>query len=503
MKRKETNEEKLHSLVPEDEYSSGRTPGFLWSPEEILAEMQGVPIPIKLNGLKLLLEVGGVDRGWIMDFTSEEVSVHRYDIPGFDSKSQKKPSGPPPLNELKYLPWVWYRDRKVYSKIESGKMSDMSAFVTGKIVLSGDSSPWDHLEDIWNEAKEKIKQRKILLQTNGGGGMALHVGSDEDDDDDDEDGIDEEAKIIATFKPEVEPTDPRTRAFWKRHLGTDMLVGSYLYLLSSVFYLFLCFQSLSKTLSYPQVSDPSKVAHGTANLFGAVMFALASVYFIKLSYPEITMIMAYRAMTKDPNSMTFTERYFTANEMLIALWMVTGAFVIPIFFVVIYEATVLHEMKHALIDFLSIFVAIPLSGVLNLSVMPDAMRANNGRGSSHVFDRLLAPLLGLKRENANDDRIVFWTKHLGSDMLVGVWIFVFFGILGGVAVVPLVIMNLSSSTMWLTFWSTIPFSVGALLMLRGSYPDTMNKSLIFSDNEPEMEMRKSTETGETTPLLLV
>jgi hypothetical protein len=233
------------------------------------------------------------------------------------------------------------------------------------------------------------------------------------------------------------------------------------------------------------------------------MFALASVYFIKLSYPEITMIMAYRAMTKDPNSMTFTERYFTANEMLIALWMVTGAFVIPIFFVVIYEATVLHEMKHALIDFLSIFVAIPLSGVLNLSVMPDAMRANNGRGSSHVFDRILAPLLGLKRENANDDRIVFWTKHLGSDMLVGVWIFVFFGILGGVAVVPLVIMNLSSSTMWLTFWSTIPFSVGALLMLRGSYPDTMNKSLIFSDNEPEMEMRKSTETGETTPLLLV
>eukprot|EP00979_Chaetoceros_neogracilis_P008876 scaffold1990_cov182-Chaetoceros_neogracile.AAC.1 len=215
-------------------------------------------------------------------------------------------------------------------------MSDMSAFVTGKIVLSGDSSPWDHLEDIWNEAKEKIKQRKIQMQTNGGGGgMALQVGPDEDDDD--EDGMDEEAKIIATFKPEVEPLDPRTREFWKRHFGTDMLV-----------------------------------AHGTANLFGAVMFALASVYFIKLSYPEITMIMAYRAMTKDPNSMTFMERYFTANEMLIALWMVTGAFVIPIFFVVIYEATVLHEMKHALIDFLSIFVAFPLSGVLNLSVHPRA-----------------------------------------------------------------------------------------------------------------------------------
>ena len=530
MKRKEKEKEKAQEglFVPlqmsGDTSTNTRrartTSGLLWSPEDILDELQGLSTPKELSGCKLLLEVGGgVDRGWIMDFTAQEAAISRYDIPGFDdlkskskSKSKKKnPSGPPPLlKELKDLPWVWYKDEKVFSKIESGKMSDMSAFVMGKLAMAGDSSLWDHLEGIWNEAKEKVKERKRRLQMHGGGAGAGETGvldekgeDDNDEDDDDDDEVDEVARIIAMFKPEVEPTDPRTRAFWKRHLGTDMLVGSYLYLISSIFYMGLCYQSLSKSLSNPDASsDPSSVAHAIANLVAAVMFALASVYFIQLSYPEITMIMVYRAMTKDPDTMSFMERYFTANEMLIALWMITGAFVLPLFLVVIFEVAVLHELKHAFIDFLKMFVAIPLSGVLNVSVMPDAMRANNGRGSSYFFDGFLAPVLGLKRDNSNKDRIAFWTKHLGSDMLAGVWTFAILGVLGGVGIVPMVIMNPQSTKMWLMFWSTLPFSVGALLMLRGSYPETMNSSLIFSDDESAMEMTKSEETGEETPLLL-
>ena len=256
------------------------------------------------------------------------------------------------------------------------------------------------------------------------------LGEDIDDEDDDDDDIDEEARIIATFKPSVEPTDPRTRACWVRHLGTDMLVASYLYLLSSLFYMFLCLHMLSMSLSNADAADPSKIAHSIATSFGAIFFTLASVYIIKLSYPETTMIMAYRAMTKDPNTMAFIERYFTANEMLVALWIITGAVVIPIFLVAVYEAMVLHELKRAILDILTICVALPLLGVFNVSVMPDAMRANNGRGSSFFFDGFWAPILGLnKGEISNEDRVIFWKKHVGSDFLAGAWIFAVLGVL--------------------------------------------------------------------------
>jgi len=477
-----------------------------WSPEEILDELHGLSTPNKLSGQKLLLEVGGVDRGWMMDFTTKEAIVSRYNIPGFNVKSNKKPSGPP-LTELKSLPWVWYKDRKLFSKIETGKMSDMTAFVTGRIAMSGDSSPWDNIESIWIEAKEKAKERKEKFQATGGLMELPALGEDIDDEDDDDDAIDEEARIIATFKPSVEPTDPRTRAFWVRHLGTDMLVASYLYLLSSIFYMFLCLHMLSMSLSNADAVDPSKVAHGIANSFGAILFALASVYFIKLSYPETTMIMAYRAMTKDPNTMAFIERYFTANEMLVALWIITGAVVIPIFLVAVYEAIVLHELKRAIIDILTISAALPLLGVFNVSVMPDAMRANNGLGSSFFFDGFWAPMLGLKGGIVNEDRVIFWKKHLGSDFLAGAWIFAVLGVLSGVAVVPWVVISPRSAMAWLTFWSSIPFSVGSLLMLRGSYPEHMNSSLFFSTDESaaEPEENGSSDTGreswEETPLL--
>jgi len=135
-------------------------------------------------------------------------------------------------------------------------------------------------------------------------------------------------------------------------------------------------------------------------------------------------------MTKDPNTMAFIERYFTANEMLVALWIITGAVVIPIFLVAVYEAMVLHELKRAILDILTICVALPLLGVFNVSVMPDAMRANNGRGSSFFFDGFWAPILGLnKGEISNEDRVIFWKKHVGSDFLAGAWIFAVLGVL--------------------------------------------------------------------------
>jgi len=468
-----------------------------WSPENIFGELNGIPIPSNMHGSILLAEVGGVDCGWILDFSGEgggeHVVISRYQIPNTQANKNtqkvKAPNGPPrasadvPVhvkNGFESLPWIWYKDRKTFSKIETGKLSDMVAYVTGRIAVSGDDSKWTGIDSCWKEAKHKITERRKNLDVEGGDGQVIV-----DEDDDEEEDIDEEARIIATFKPEVEPTDPRTKEFWMRHVGTDSLVASYLFLVSSVSYTFLCLYHLQSSLKVSStdvvmtVNEASKQAHSLANFTAAVFFTLASVYFIKLSYPETTMLMAYHAMTMDTTQMSIWERYFTANEMLIALWLITAAVAIPLAFVALYELVFLNAPSLALKDFIIILIAVPLTGVMNIAAMPDCMRANNGQGSRFFFDGVWVPLLRLKSENQKE-RLAFWTKHLGNDAIAGAWVFATFGVLSGILVIPLVVLQPGSMTNWFIFWSTIPFTVGSLLFVRASYPETMNSSFFFS-----------------------
>ena len=191
-----------------------------WSPEDIMDELHGAPIDDQMRGAILLLEMGGGedDQGWVMDFSGKDdekkIIISRYDVPPSRVKSKKTPSGPPPGTysfkssdeeslDLPSLPWVWYKDRKTFSKIETGKLSDMVAFVTGRIAASGDPSKWEGIDDSWKAAKESAEKKKKLQIPSGG---------DRDDNgDDEEEAVDEEAKIIATYRPEVPPRDPRKK----------------------------------------------------------------------------------------------------------------------------------------------------------------------------------------------------------------------------------------------------------------------------------------------------
>jgi len=471
-----------------------KTATLAWSPEEIFDEMNDLPIPSNLQGQLLLMEVGGVDQGWVMDFTGDSagggeegagsgIVISRYDIPDFSTSSGRAPNGPRISSSdervVKTLPWVWYKDRKVFSKIESGKLSDMAAFVTGRIAASGDTSKFDAIDQPWKDAKDKAAEKK---KTSGNGAE----NNDDDDEEEEEEEVDQEAKIIATFKPDVEPTDPRTKEFWKRHFGTDMLVASYLYLISSIFFVFLAVGNYFRTT---QKLDKETMAHETymsiqahsgVNIFMAALFAVASIYFIKLSYPETTMLMAYRVMTKDPSSLTFVERYFTANEMLVATWLMNAAFVVPFVLLALFELIVWHEGIKCIRDLMIVAFTLPLVGLLSVAAMPDNMRANGGKGSTYFFDYFWVPLLRLK---GDDERIGFWVKHVGSDGIAGMWIMAVLGVVGGVAVIPPVIIAPYSPMAWYSFWSTIPFTVGSLLMVRASYPEYMNSSIFFSDED--------------------
>ncbi len=495
---------------------TAQKPKLPWTPEDIIGEMDGFSIPQKMRGEVLLIEVGGDDRGWVLDFRGENtedcVVISRYNINTTAAQSKKVPRGPslipeeeasnPILN--KSLPWLWYKDRKTFSKIETGKLNDTVAFVTGRIGISGEMSKWDPIEPIWQQAKEKATERKKMLQTSMGNNEEII--EDEEEEEEEEEEIDEEARIIATFKPEVEPIDPRKREFWMRHFGTDALVSSYLFLVSSVAYNMVCIRNLQREELYSAQTPPYQLAHSFANSFASIFFTLGSVYFIKLSYPETTMLLAYHAVTRDPNTMSFMERYFTANEMLIALWLFSAAFIVPLTIVALYELFFLHEIGRGILDLVSILIATPLVGVLNIAAMPDCMRMNNGQGSSFFFDHFWVNLLRLNdgegesgagtgknadserspsSENSNSSRRAFWLKHLGNDGIAGAWIFAVLGVVGGIGVTALVIFE-SSVKNWLIFWTTMPFSIGSLLLVRASYPDTMNSSIFFSSEDPPL-----------------
>lgn len=493
--------------------STSKTIKLPWSPEDIFDELNGEPVPDEIRGAVLLVEVGGEEKGWVLDFSGKEkasengdtIVIARYDLPESRVKSKKALSAPPQQTyihkngdtlELRSLPWIWYKDRKTFSKIESGKLSDMVAFVTGKISVSGDPSKWDGIEPSWNDAKERVTVRRKALNVAGGGGEEDGE-LEAEAEDEEEDDIDEEARIIATFKPDVEPRDPRKREFWKRHFGTDFLVTSYLFLLSSLAYNFF---TINKFLS------SATSATDVANFVSGIFYSVGAIYFIKLSYPETTMLMAYRVMAIDPSTMTWIQRYFTANEMLIALWIFTLAFAVPYSVVVIYEFTKTLNYQKLVVGSLQVIVGTLLISVLNVSAMPDAMRANNGRGSSFFLDMFWAPLLRLKNDEA---RFAFWVKHVGNDGLAGAWIFAILGIIGGIVVMPIVILHPLSPMAWSLFWSTIPFSIGSVLLVRASYPENMNTSILFSDSN-DLDDKEEAATvavsfqsnGEHTPLLV-
>lgn len=477
-------------IAPQEKETTAQSPALPWSPEDIMDGLHGIATPKTMSGSVLLMEVGGVDRGWILDFRNDEADISRYDIPGFDnSNNRKAPSGPPKnldpsKSDLVFskLPWLFYIDRKTFSKIETGKLSDTRAFVTGKIKLKGNQSAWGGIEEPWGKAKEKATERKKDLN--------LEPVIEQEEDDDEEDEEDEEARILATFKPEIEPMDPRKREFWIRHFGTDSLVAGYMFLIGGTAYMFQTILHLSRLLStYTPETDAiakSVLAHSISNTFAGVMIFFASIYFIKLSYPEVAMLMMYHVMIKDPDTMSFTERYFTANEMLIALWLMTGSFIAPVLFVALYELFVLRMLQKGFLD-MFIFIMSVIFGVLFMvPVMPEFMRANNGAGTTYFFDTFWISLLRLKED---EERYSFWKKHVGTDMLVMTWTFAVVSVPPCLAVIPLIVLKPYDVSTWLIILIIIPTGIGSLLFVRASYPETMNTSIFFS-SESEIEATK-------------
>ena len=410
------------------------------SSDALFAAFAGRPVPDELAGLTFAFEVGGGGDGWLLDCAEDAAATSRF------------PAGAAPEGLTGHLR---YRDEATFQRIETKELSVATAMMTGKLRAAGDLKKMERLDAFWDDAKASVQ--KVAALTAAAGGKRPPTPEEE------------EAEILKALAPRVEPRNPCTAVFWKRHFGTDALVGSYLFLLSSVIYLayaiYLCMYDTATTLD-------AIMSYG--NLVSAAGFTLGSVYFIKLSYPEVAILMVMRAMREDVSKMSYTTRYFTHNEMLLAIWGFQLGFA-P--YVVIACAYLDYGYVGYGVGYLGFtVVSMALMGFWLAAAMPENMCKNDGQGSSYFYDGVFLNSCGccVAKDSSAD---AYWRRHLGNDFLAGAWIFCVFGVTATIAMTYFLILEPTSFFVWVAWLMTAPFGVGAVLFVRSSYPDTMNTSI--------------------------
>jgi len=125
------------------------------------------------------------------------------------------------------------------------------------------------------------------------------------------------SKVGANLQP-INKWVPFAPGYWRFHLGTDMLMASWLFVLASAMWVGV----ESDTIASENVKSFPVAFNHDCTLACAVLFLLGSVYFVYLSYPEeMEHQMADLAkLAQDPSKiddMSFIERYFTGRSATI------------------------------------------------------------------------------------------------------------------------------------------------------------------------------------------
>ena len=230
--------------------------------------------------------------------------------------------------------------------------------------------------------------------------------------------------------------------FLKTHLGTDILVGSWLFLIFSIEYFAL---ELIFCLQAQYVDDETTDMNDYTSLTSSIAFVVGSVYFVYFSYPE-QMATMYDVTPEKVAKMSWVERTFTANEILKATWLFLLA-IIPYFVDAIYLTVDYPGEFIGYVYMLALAVVVLGLYVWVMSCMPENMIANEGRGSSIVYDSILSKFC------CCCDCCNCCKKHLGTDFLFGLWFFMVFNVIFltyGVLYVVAISATSYVGWMWLT-----------------------------------------------------
>ena len=256
-------------------------------------------------------------------------------------------------------------------------------------------------------------------------------------------------------------------------MGTDMLVASWLFAISSVLYLALIVELI--------IDDGSRAGeivelNNYAQLVSAILFFFGSCYFVYVSYPEAVEKAWGEMQATDLSNMSWLQRYFTGNDFLKATWffcLASTPYLVDAINIIAVEPG--SYVGYAF--FVGVSIYFMALSIWVLGCMPENMVANDGRGSSLFFDYIFSNLCCCTFSCKPEE---FWRKHFGADFLAGSWIF----FICSACSVPISIFEVISSSgadpyYWLMLAMTVGFTAGAGLFVVTSYPENMMTTKVY------------------------
>lgn len=285
-------------------------------------------------------------------------------------------------------------------------------------------------------------------------------------------------------------------SYWKLHFGTDILVASWCLIISTFFFLMIpinYFYSYDDTSLMDDIYYSTLLASGTCYFFG-------NFYFLSISYPDAMDNLLITAMTQDIEKLSWMEKYFIGNNLLIMTWF----FALALVPVVIYYAIAWINGEVSAVYSVLVLIGFIISSTSSffwiISCFPASMVMNNGRGSSYFLDFLRSNHLTCRSKK-------FWSKHFCSDFLVGSWFFFFTSLFSVIpATIDLALYDQNIEIICY-FLSTCFMVVGSGLMVHASYPGNFQSDLTWrlmtcKWNDLSSDSNRSKERNESSPLLL-
>jgi hypothetical protein len=260
-------------------------------------------------------------------------------------------------------------------------------------------------------------------------------------------------------------------SFLRRHLGTDLLLGSWLFLISTILFAVVTAIQLAKVTNVND--DDDYYVDSTANVFlyslllvVSIVFTYGSYIFVVLAYPENIDKMVTTLMTMDLTTLSMWEKYFTATDFLWMSWMFAFAFCLLFIYPIWGLATGAVSVADSIVFIAVLVICLFVFVVFIASCLPENMLANQGQGSSIVFD-LLCGCCGSKKEGA------FLYTHFGTDFLCAMWGIMFFALCSIIASIYSLSLKPNDSVDITQFIACVLFLAGSVLMLLASYPNQM------------------------------
>lgn len=256
------------------------------------------------------------------------------------------------------------------------------------------------------------------------------------------------------------------------HFGTDMQQGCWLTMLGCLLY-FVVMMCIVAQNAFSRVDK-------WLELLAAAIFVVGGWYLVESSYPASMMALLEKLAAPQKPNRSFFECYVTSNTMMLSTQIFNLGMLPYLVEGVINTASPPADDPPgaALSLLLGCLIAMPLLFLFSAQTSEDAMRANGGLGTTHVWDGCLAALVG-----ACGGSVPFWRAHVGSDSLFVFWVFFLLMALSAVPLLPLWLMDPIdaqqlcgvSMSCGASLLVTLPFALGTGLMLRAAYPENASQ----------------------------